>query len=255
MSQPESLTPYQHLCTEYYNIDKPAAPPDSLALYTQYAIESKGPILEPMCGTGRYLIPLLRQGYDIAGFDTSSQMLEVCQRKLHQENLPAKITRASFETFSFQGPYKLIMIPTSSFCLLTTKEAASTALKLMAKHLAEGGKLVFEVDTPRCVNTPQGIWKGGWVNKSDGSKIVLSTFSRFNVESRVDETLCRYELWHNNIVTKTEAEDFRVRLYEMQEIEALLKENNLRVVDRWLPDAKIAPDDQSETVLYECVKV
>jgi hypothetical protein len=182
-------------------------------------------------------------------------MLEVCHRKLKQEKLPSKITLASFETFSFQGPYGLIMIPTSSFCLLTTKKAASTALKVMVKHLARGGKFVFEVDTPSCVNNSQGTWKGGWVNKSDGSKIVLNTFSKFNTESRIDEILCRYELWQNNSVTKTEVEDFRVRLYKMKEIESLLKEHDLRVVDKWLPHAKIAPNDQSETVLYECMKV
>lgn len=255
MSLLESLTPYQRLCTEYYDLDKPTAPPESLAIYTEYATKSKGPILEPMCGTGRYLIPLLKLGHNITGFDSSSYMVDVCQRKLRQENLYSKIAVASFETFSFQGLYGLIMIPTSSFCLLTTNEAASIALKFVVKHMAREGKFIFEVDTPKSVNTPQGVWKGSWVNKSDGSKLVLNTVSRFNAESGIDEILCRYEFWQDNMITKTEVEDFRLRLYEMREIEALLEEHNLVVVNKWLPHSKITPDDQSQTVLYECIKL
>ncbi len=255
MSRSETLTPYKSLCTEYYDIDKPTAPPDSLAIYDQYARESQGPILEPMCGTGRYLLPLLQRGYNISGFDISSHMLDVCRQKMEQGNLQANISVDSFATFVCQGPYGLIMIPTSSFCLLTTKEEASAALQFVEKHLAKGGKFVFEVDTLQCVNTPQGAWKGGWVNKPDGSKLVLNTFSKFDLQTRVDQILCRYELWKDNQIAKIEVEDFHVRLYEMHEIEALLQEHQLQVVHKWLPNAKIAPDSQSETVLYECVKL
>ena len=51
---------YKKLCTQFYDIDKPTAPPDALEFYLQYALKAQGPILEPMCGTGRFLVPMLR---------------------------------------------------------------------------------------------------------------------------------------------------------------------------------------------------
>ena len=75
-------TPYQTLCTEYYELDKPNPPEDGFAFYCKLADEAKGPILEPMCGSGRFLIPMFKKGYDILGFDTSSHMLKVGRKKM-----------------------------------------------------------------------------------------------------------------------------------------------------------------------------
>ena len=59
-----SSSTYQNLCTEYYGLDKPSAPEDALAYYLEHAKEAKGPILEPMCGTGSFLIPLFGAGFE-----------------------------------------------------------------------------------------------------------------------------------------------------------------------------------------------
>lgn len=47
-------TAYQSLCTQYYDLDKPEAPQDILEYYAAYAAQVKGPILEPMSGSGRF---------------------------------------------------------------------------------------------------------------------------------------------------------------------------------------------------------
>ena len=67
------------LCNEAYNIDKPNAPEDALSFYLQYAEQAHGPILEPMCGSGRFPIPLLQRGFIIDGADASPDMLRACR--------------------------------------------------------------------------------------------------------------------------------------------------------------------------------
>ena len=44
---------------------QPTAPEDALAFYKSYADEASGDILEPMCGTGRFLLHLAKDGYNI----------------------------------------------------------------------------------------------------------------------------------------------------------------------------------------------
>lgn len=57
---------YGNLCTEMYEILHKEAPQDELEFYLSYA-EKGMSILEPMCGSGRFLVPFLERGYNIKG--------------------------------------------------------------------------------------------------------------------------------------------------------------------------------------------
>jgi len=248
--------PYRSLCTEYYELDKPSPPADALKCYLNYAKEAGGSILEPMCGTGRFLIPLLEQGYTVTGFDYSPHMLEVCRKKCTDRRLTAELSEATFETFSQPGKYNLIFIPSGSFGHLITQEQVDKALAFIVDRLNSGGKFVFEIETLKSVREPQGVWKGRWVNRPDGSKIVMHVLSRFDPVSRVDDGLFRYELWETNGISKTEVEDYRVRYYEPVEIESLLHRHGLKVSAKWQaePHTMIEASDADPVILFECVK-
>ena len=60
---------YSMLCTQVYELSKPIPPKDAYAFYRNYAQVANGLILEPMCGTGRFLLPLLEDGFDVHGAD------------------------------------------------------------------------------------------------------------------------------------------------------------------------------------------
>ncbi len=252
----QESTPYKALCTEFYELDKPFAPKEALEWYLEYAKEANGPILEPMCGTGRFLIPLLEEGYSVSGFDYSSHMLEVCRKKCAARGLKPTLAEATFETFSSQEIYKLIFIPSSSFCLLTEQSQVIQALNFVSNRLAPTGKFIFEIETIAAVTPSQGSWKGRWVNREDGSKIVINTLSCFDELSRIETILCRYELWEKNHISRIEVEDFKLRLYETSEIEQLLGQENLKIVGKWQaePYIKTEANHTNPVILYECMK-
>ncbi len=52
---------YGSLCTEMYEILHKEAPEDELSFYLSYA-EKGMSILEPLCGSGRFLVPFLQRG-------------------------------------------------------------------------------------------------------------------------------------------------------------------------------------------------
>ncbi len=249
--------PYRGLCTEFYELDKPNAPEDALQCYLYYAEEAQGKILEPMCGTGRFLIPLLERGYSVTGFDYSPYMLNVCRKKCKDRGLASTLLEATFETFSLFEMYDLIFIPSGSFGHLITPEQVAQALTFVADRLNPGGKFVFEVETLKSIREPQGVWRGRWVNKPDGSKIVMSVLSRFDTISRIEMGLFRYELWEGNGISRTEVEDYHVRHYEPSEIERFLSQYGLKVVGKWQaePHSQKEANDSDEVILYECVKV
>lgn len=61
---------YGCLCTELYEILHEKAPQDELDFYLSYA-EKGQKILEPLCGSGRFLLPFMERGFDIDGMDSS----------------------------------------------------------------------------------------------------------------------------------------------------------------------------------------
>ncbi len=77
----KTLDTYLSLCTEVYDLSKLNPPEDAYAFYRDYAMRANGPILEPMCGPGHFLLPLLEEGFNVHGFDASDPMLRALDAK------------------------------------------------------------------------------------------------------------------------------------------------------------------------------
>ena len=73
------MTDYD-IYARFYDLDHGDLDAD-LFMIQQLAARSGSPILELACGTGRVLLPLARQGYQVTGVDLSAAMLDVARRK------------------------------------------------------------------------------------------------------------------------------------------------------------------------------
>lgn len=116
------INTYKSLCTEFYDLDKPDAPKEALEYYLKEAENSIQPILEPMCGTGRFLIPVFEKGFDIEGTDASLEMLNKCKLKCREKNLDPVLHYQKIQELKLQRNYGLIFIPSGSFGLITEKK-------------------------------------------------------------------------------------------------------------------------------------
>src|SRR5262245_34854390 len=142
-----SFDTYLNLCTQVYDLSKPIPPKDAYDLYRSYAVQANGRMLEPMCGTGRFLLPLVAEGFDVHGFDGSRHMLDALQKKAKAQNLKVHVWQGLVAELNIQKKYKLIFIPSGSFGLITDENEAKNALKIFYDLLENGGKLVFEAET------------------------------------------------------------------------------------------------------------
>ena len=254
MNTYERNTTYQNLCAEYYDLDKPVANQLELEFYHFYIKKSSGPLLEPMCGTGRFLIPLLEKGYSIEGFDASTAMLNALYEKCREKNLTPSVWQQFLQDFNPSKKYGLIFIPNGSFCLLTDASQALHSLERIYTYLIPGGIFVFEVMTHYSIPKEFGVWHGSVQTRLDGKKIILSTLS-LPMRQSVGTTLCRYELVEHASVLKTEIETFKVRFYDSTIFHGVLKNIGFRsVILRKAYSHDEQPHDKDNVVIYECIK-
>ncbi len=254
MNSKKSLGTYLSLCTEYYELDKPVAPKESFDFFLSYVKASKGPILEPMCGTGRFLIPFLEAGYQVDGIDASPHMLKKLYQKCESKNLKPNVHQAFLQDIEQGRQYDLIYIPCGSFGLITDLNQAKICLRKIWEHLDEGGIFVCEVETKNFISTNFGSQVRSTKTMADGKKIIFNLWPR-PFENNIDTMLCHYELLDKDCLLQEETELFQVRLYDHSHFQGLLQEagfSNIRMLKAF--DKGKEPNPQDETVIYECTK-
>jgi len=245
---------YKNLCAQYYDLDKPTAPEDALKFYLEYAKNANGPIYEPMCGTGGFLIPMAQLGLDIEGSDASLPMLSICEKKCERAGIKPKVSHQFIHEI-FDRKYLLIFIPSGSFGLITDVQAAKKVLKNLYDHLQVGGKLVFEVETFQAVPTDLGAEQSSSVsNVDEGTKIQLTTLPTYDKNTQILKILCRYDLLKDEEVLDSEVEDFRVRHYDSREMDDWLKDVGFNQILRFGGYEKTPLTAKDEIIVYECIK-
>ena len=243
---------YRQLCTQVYDLDKPGVPAKALQFYLRHLEVADGPVLEPMCGSGRFLVPFLERRIDIDGVDASPHMLRACRDKCERKGLKPNLYEQLLQDLSLPRRYGFIFIPVCSFGLLADGQEATHSLQRLYEHLAPGGKLVLEVETPRARGSYPGQWVGSWYERPDGANIVGSYLHRYEAESRIEQILARYELFVEGRLVETEVEEYTVRFYEQDEFRKLLEANDFMVVKVTGTYEDRDPSDEDKTLVFEC---
>src|SRR5215472_9641701 len=98
---------------EFYDHVVPYASRQDVAFYVDAARESRGPVLELGCGTGRVLIPTARAGIEIMGLDASEGMLDGCRRRCTSggSSRRASLQRGDMRDFELGRTFRLVTIP------------------------------------------------------------------------------------------------------------------------------------------------
>lgn len=246
---------YGKLSAEFYALDKPEAPPDAFDFYERQALAIGGPIHEPMCGSGRFLLPLLARGLSITGSDSSAEMLALCREGARQLGRSVHLSHSALDQLSLAEAPRLIFIPSGSFGLLIDDASVAAALARLFQVLAPGGTLLLEAE--RLVATePQtsGVWGGRWVERDDGAKLVLSWLSQYSGSANVSQGLHRYELVKDGQLLESEYEDFRVRSYEADELRGLVEAAGFSAVELLKAYDEAPPDHDDDAFVLRCRK-
>jgi len=141
---------------------------EDIPFYAELARRTGGPILELMCGTGRALLPLAEEGFDITGVDSSADMLALAREKVAAEGLEGRVTllEADIRTGALPTGFMLAFITANSFMHLETVEDQLAALHAIRPTLDRDGLLVIDLFNPN----PHELLQ------QDGHTVLANTF-------------------------------------------------------------------------------
>jgi SAM-dependent methyltransferase len=123
-----------------------------VAFYVEQAARAGGDVLELGCGTGRVLLPMARAGASVTGLDGSREMLDRCRAKLDGEprEVRSRVTLVAGDATGFDlgRTFRLVVAPFRILQQLVTIEEQLGLVTSVARHLAQGGRFVFDVFNP-----------------------------------------------------------------------------------------------------------
>jgi SAM-dependent methyltransferase len=102
------------------------------------------PVLDVACGTGRLLLPLLREGIDIDGCDISGDMLAHCRRQALAEGFQPHLIEQPMSAFEMPRQYRTIYL-CGSFGLAGSRAKDLDTLRCCYAHLKSSGALLLNI--------------------------------------------------------------------------------------------------------------
>ena len=222
---PSSAGAYGPLSTLFYDAAYPRAAEAEIAWYRTRLPRAAGPVLEAMAGSGRILLPLTEDGFNVHGVDQSEPMLASCAARLKAVGRDARLFRQNLALLNLPARYGAAFIAAGSFQLLTAREAATDALTCLRAHLVGPSLLLLDLFVPDAAQHPPGapVVEVRTVTLPDASQVVHRGESTTDPERRRMRYVSRYERRVGGRIVAREDETVDVTWYAEDEIVALLR--------------------------------
>lgn len=214
---------YGELSTKLYEITKPVGHSmgGDIEYYYEKLKRRQGNVLEAGVGTGRMLIPFLKEDIAIDGVDISSDMLDQCRTNMKNHQVNTNLYKQDLTHLHLDQKYHTIIMPTGSFCLLP-RDLIHTFLQNLYHHLEEDGQFIFDALLPTDFKT--GEIDINTYSLTEDSGILFTSISQDIdwLEQKVSY-IHKYQQLLNGAVEKTEISHFILYWYGIKELELLLE--------------------------------
>lgn len=237
--------------------------------YYRRFVEADGqPALDAGCGTGRLLLPWLREGLDVDGCDVSPDMIELCRLEAEREGLAPALFVTAMHELDLPRRYRTIVV-CGAFGLGSTREQDGEALRRLYEHLEPGGTLLLDNEVPYSSAERWQYWleegqarlPEDWRPSeelrrgSGGADYRLS--ARVTELDRLDQSVrfeLRAEVWRDGEQLAREEHSLTMRMYFRDELVMMLERAGFGEVDVRGGYAGDEPTGAHDTLVYAARK-
>lgn len=182
-------------------------------------------ILEPCCGTGRFLLALPRHGYSVTGYDVSPVMLAYARKRVadHGDPVSARAVDGDMLTARFEREYDAALNSINSIGYLLSDEDIVAHLRSTGASLREGG--IYIVHIACAWEGEPDLEHNTWTMSRDGVSVTTSwRIERDDPEAKLSHQVCTME-----VDDRGEKSEFTfreaMRLWFHDDVRALVEES------------------------------
>lgn len=216
---------YNELAAKIYNYWYPEPDGEELNFYEKYIKEANGVCLEAACGNGRLMIPYLKMGFDVEGFDASEPMLKLAREAAERAGMQIKLYNQAMEKLDIGKKYKAIYAPFGALHHVKSTQALVKALQKFYEHTEQGGYLIIHLLQPFAENLHQEDWSLNHtaIRREDGAKILTYGKNNYDKVTQVLTSDYKVEIKNNErILERGEWKD-SLQLYTESQMQGLLE--------------------------------
>lgn len=223
------------LIAPFYDIEH-AHFDEDVSLYQNFAELCGSPLLELACGSGRLLVPLAQEGYEMTGVDSSARMLGLAHDALRQAGVAArcKLVQEDMATLHLEQKFRLAFIALGSFGHLCTRREQKQTLQAVRAHLATGGKFILDISNAdvRYMEHLSGqmLHQGTW-QRDDGTFLSHFVSPASSPTRRLLELMHFYEEHKQGEAVHRTVIKTYLYVFERNEVELLLEQAGFSVTD------------------------
>jgi SAM-dependent methyltransferase len=209
-----------------------------IPFYIDEARRAAGPVLELACGTGRLTIPIAQSGVEIVGLDLSPSMLSYARPKGQQAGVGISFIEADCRNFDLGRKFALLFMAFNSMQLLHDHPSLAALFASVRKHLAEGGRFIFDVYNPKMAllagSSVERRFEREYKDPEGNGTITLEHTMNYDDASQVNRVGWYFtRRGANGEERDFRVEDLRMRCFFPQELDLLVRSQGFEIVEKF----------------------
>jgi len=209
-----------------------------IPFYVEEARRSGGPVLELACGTGRLAIPIAQSGVEIVGLDISPSMLAHARTKAEAGGVKIEFVEGDCRDFDLGRKFALISMAFNSMQHLHDYASQAALFAGVRKHLAEGGRFIFDVFNPKVeilTRSPGERRLEREYQDPDGKGTVAFEYSStYDDAAQVSHIQCYFvRRGPNGEELDVRREEMHLRSFFPQELDLLVRSQGFEIVEKF----------------------
>ncbi len=251
----EDIYKYNNSISRFYDvIYEKILDKSGLTFYLEEISKADGPVLEIGAGTGRILVPALKNIADVYGIDQSEFMISELKKKISEKEYN-RVSLQDAREFSWNKKFKLIIAPFRMFQHLLNTEDQIKALNRIYEHLEAGGKFIFDVFVPDLVKI--NIDRND-INDFDGEYEPGKKLQRFvSIKNNyIEQTLdVKFKfVWDENGEQRNNEDKFPFRYFFRYELENLIGRTKFKLENIFGDFQRNQLNNESKDFIIVCFK-
>lgn len=129
------------------------------------------PVLEPACGSGRFLAEFGRRGIEAIGIDSSSAMVRLAQKRLRTQGVVGDAVVADMTDFDLGRMFGGAICPIDSLAYLQGRDQLIRHLGRMSDHMRRGSRYMVQLEMRDPMHPWRGVRPSIWEREVEGVRV------------------------------------------------------------------------------------